>query len=283
MNANLLAVVNRIVAEQGENILADAKRLFPFFADYAKNEYKEERIAFGRCIEYGAYQELKRTRAADERQRVKATLADQINAKTGVDRKRCADALDLLEMVIFKTVQQSTQAPSQANRCSKCGKDLQKEWTACPYCSTPVVKAGMQTSWQESPKPGTPVYSNNTFSQTQQPVNLTTGCQGCLLNGGAKCKYYNCAISEAEKYDCGMRGSPELQKKQKNTNIISWIVLYSVWIIAVLIVWNDILEKLFGLELGVIILWFLLAALFVWLFYLSSTRYKKRRKNAKRL
>ena len=177
MNANLLAVVNRIVAEQGENILADAKRLFPFFADYAKNEYKEERIAFGRCIEYGAYQELKRTRAADERQRVKATLADQINAKTGVDRKRCADALDLLEMVIFKTVQQSTQAPSQANRCSKCGKDLQKEWTACPYCSTPVVnnacsKCGkeLQKEWTACPYCSTPVVKAG-MQVRQSPCN----------------------------------------------------------------------------------------------------------------
>jgi len=138
MNVNLLNIINRIVAEQGEGILADAKRLFPFFADYAKNEYKEERVAFGRCIEYGAYQELKKTGSADERQRLKATLADQINAKTGVDRPRCADALDLLEAVIFKTVQQSTQ--SRAKLCSKCGKELQKEWTSCPYCSTPVAK-----------------------------------------------------------------------------------------------------------------------------------------------
>jgi hypothetical protein len=81
MNNNLLAIVNRIVAEQGESILTDAKRLFPYFADYAKNEVKEDRVAFGRCIEMGAYQELKRTQTASERQRVKATLVNQINAK----------------------------------------------------------------------------------------------------------------------------------------------------------------------------------------------------------
>jgi hypothetical protein len=106
MNVNLLNIINRIVAEQGEGILADAKRLFPYFSDYAKNESKEERVAFGRCIEMGAYQELKRTRAPDERLRVKATLANQMNAKTGIDWKQCADALDLLEAVLFKTQQQ---------------------------------------------------------------------------------------------------------------------------------------------------------------------------------
>jgi hypothetical protein len=119
MNTNLLNIVNRIVTEQGEGILADAKRLFPYFSDYAKNEHKEERVAFGRCIEMGAYQELKRTRTLDERQRVKATLATQMNAKTGVARPRCVDALDLLEAVIFKPVQQpqyssQPQYPPQA-------------------------------------------------------------------------------------------------------------------------------------------------------------------------
>jgi DNA-directed RNA polymerase subunit RPC12/RpoP len=163
MNANLLNVVNRIVAEQGEGILADAKRLFPFFADYAKNEYKEERVAFGRCIEYGAYQALKNTRSADARLLLKATLVDQINTKTGVDRPRCADAIDLLEAVIFKGEQQIYTSPSKAKLCSKCGKELQEGWTACPYCSAPVAhnacaKCGkeLQEGWTSCPYCSTP-------------------------------------------------------------------------------------------------------------------------------
>jgi hypothetical protein len=119
MNANLLAIVNRIVAEQGEGILADAKRLFPFFADYAKNEYKEDRVAFGRCIEMGAYQELKKAGTADERRRVKATLIDQVNAKTGIDRPHCSEALDLLEAVMFRPEQQSSPLPQQAKAQNK--------------------------------------------------------------------------------------------------------------------------------------------------------------------
>jgi len=121
MNANLLAIVNRIVAEQGEGILADAKRIFPLFADYAKNEAKEDRVAFGRCLEMGAYQELKKTSTADERRRVKAALADLVHTQKGVDRAHCGEALDLLEAVMFKPVRQSSPSPlpspspSQAN------------------------------------------------------------------------------------------------------------------------------------------------------------------------
>jgi hypothetical protein len=74
MNNNLLAIVKQIVDQHGEGILGDSARLKPLFADYAKNEVKEDRVAFGRCLEHGAYQELKKTRTADERQRVKAVM-----------------------------------------------------------------------------------------------------------------------------------------------------------------------------------------------------------------
>ena len=115
MNANLLAIVNRIVAEQGEGILADSARLKPLFADYAKNEIKEDRVAFGRCIEMGAYQELKKTRTADERLRIKAALINQINAKTGIDRQHCGEALDLLEAVMFRPVMNTFPPSPQVN------------------------------------------------------------------------------------------------------------------------------------------------------------------------
>jgi len=115
MNANLLAIVKQIVDQHGERILADSARLKPIFADHAKNEVKEDRVAFGRCLEMGAYQELKKTRTADERRRVKAALIDQVNAKTGIDRPRCSEALDLLEAVLFRPVQQSFQPPQQVN------------------------------------------------------------------------------------------------------------------------------------------------------------------------
>jgi Ca-activated chloride channel family protein len=117
MNVNLLTIVNRIVAEQGEGILTDAKRLFPYFSDYAKNEYKEDRTAFGRCIEMGAYQTLKNTRTEDERRRVKTALADQLHSKTGIDKARCTDALELLEAVIFKPLQQVS--PPQSSLSSQ--------------------------------------------------------------------------------------------------------------------------------------------------------------------
>ena len=88
MNTNLLNIVKQIVAEKGENILADSQKLKPLFSDYAKDEPKNERIAFGRCIEMGAYKELKNTSTPEERKRKKAALADQLNATAGIDKTK---------------------------------------------------------------------------------------------------------------------------------------------------------------------------------------------------
>jgi hypothetical protein len=159
MNANLLAVINRIVAEQGEGILTDAKRLFPYFSDYAKNENKEERVAFGRCIEYGAYQALKNTRAVDERRRLKATLTDQVNAKTGVDRPHCSDALDLLETVIFKPAQQPyPPAPVQVNSvfCTNCGSRIPADAVFCTNCGQTVNAPTPQNQYSALPQSPSP-------------------------------------------------------------------------------------------------------------------------------
>ena len=113
MNTNLLNIVKRIVAEMGEDILADPQKLKALFSGYAKNEPKEDRVAFGRCIEIGSYQELKSAPSVNERIHRKTTLIDQLNTKYGIDKARGADALELLEMVIFfeNTTPRQVNAP----------------------------------------------------------------------------------------------------------------------------------------------------------------------------
>jgi hypothetical protein len=99
VNTNLLSIIKRIIAEQGESILGDPQRLKRYVSDYAKDEPKEDRAAFGRAVEQGFYQELKRA-AHGSRMRVKATLVSRLQALTGFDASRCAAAVDLLEAAI---------------------------------------------------------------------------------------------------------------------------------------------------------------------------------------
>jgi hypothetical protein len=69
-------------------------------SDYAKGEPKAERLAFGRCIEYGAYAELKNA-PAPGRAAVKNRLAQRLQSEEGLDMTLCAGALDLLEAALF--------------------------------------------------------------------------------------------------------------------------------------------------------------------------------------
>jgi TM2 domain-containing membrane protein YozV len=101
MNTNFVNIIKRIIAEQGEGILANPAQLKGFVADYAARESKPERLAFGRCIEYGAYTELKNAPDAGARQTVKAAVAQKVHNNEGLDTALCNGALDVLEAALF--------------------------------------------------------------------------------------------------------------------------------------------------------------------------------------
>jgi hypothetical protein len=101
MNQNFAGIIRRIAAEQGEAILAEPQRLKAYVSDYAKNEAPAERLAFGRCIEYGAYSVLK---TAPDRAAVKAALARKVHDGEGLDIALCQNALDALEAALFGAV-----------------------------------------------------------------------------------------------------------------------------------------------------------------------------------
>ena len=141
MNTNLLNIVKQIVAEKGENILADSQKLKPLFSDYAKDEPKNERIAFGRCIEMGAYKELKNTSTPEERKRKKAALADQLNATAGIDKTQCMNALDLLEAAIFTSAQPTSRPQVSSQSASPSSR---QEFSQLPS-STPSKRLSGRT------------------------------------------------------------------------------------------------------------------------------------------
>jgi hypothetical protein len=134
----MVDIIKRIIAEQGEAVLGDPARLKGFVADYASRESKAERLAFGRCIEYGAYGELKNAPDEAARRAAKAVLARRVNANEGLDIALCNDALDALEAALF-----GEEKPKKA-RCLTCGGELEAGWVSCPYCgagSAPAAPA----------------------------------------------------------------------------------------------------------------------------------------------
>jgi len=104
MNTSLLAIVKWIVEKNGEGILNDPVKLKPIFANFIKNEPKDDRTAFGRCIEIGCYRELKKARTNTERGQIKASLAVKLKNISGLNTTLCRDTLDLLEAALFGNI-----------------------------------------------------------------------------------------------------------------------------------------------------------------------------------
>jgi formylglycine-generating enzyme required for sulfatase activity len=109
MNTNLVTIVKQIIADYGESVLADPQRLKDFFSDLAKDEPKPLRVAFGRCIEEGAYNALKTAPDRNERTERKTVIAQRVRDEHGLDPAISAEALDTLEAALFGV--QSTVLP----------------------------------------------------------------------------------------------------------------------------------------------------------------------------
>jgi hypothetical protein len=114
MNANFAAIVKQLVAQHGEGILGDPQRLKPLFGGLAKNEPKPLRVAFGRCVEAGAYAALKTAPDAAERASRKAAIARHLRDDQGIDRTLCTEALDIIETTLFgQAISAAQLAPRQ--------------------------------------------------------------------------------------------------------------------------------------------------------------------------
>jgi len=103
MNTSMVEIVKRIVADRGEAILADPQALRALFADYAMGLPKLERAAFGRCIEIGAYSDMKRARDSEDLRVRKIALAKELTDKFGIEVAVAAGAIDVLAAAMFET------------------------------------------------------------------------------------------------------------------------------------------------------------------------------------
>jgi hypothetical protein len=140
MNTNFLATLKRVIAEHGESILADPRRLKSLIRDYAQDESKEERQAFGRCIEQGAYAALKTAPDAAARASRKAALARQVHDSAGLDITLCAEALDILEAALYGgQSHKSAYTPAPHRSASKQNKALWYALAAAALIAVVVV------------------------------------------------------------------------------------------------------------------------------------------------
>jgi len=153
MNTNLLGIIKRLVAEQGESILCEPKRLYAFLADLARDEPKPHKNALIKCLEHGFVQALKEV-PESERPVYKQRLARKLHEEEGLVLELCAQAVELLAAALF--------GEEQEKIFCHCGKELQEDWKICPYCGSGTVPAGIsavaaqtgQPNWRASAAAG---------------------------------------------------------------------------------------------------------------------------------
>jgi hypothetical protein len=150
----MLNIVKQIIAEQGENILADPQRLKAFFSDLARDIPKSQKNAFIKCLDYGFVQTLKNVSAQYRSDAIK-TLAQKLNEEEGLELGLCTETVELLAAALF-----GKREAQKKTYCRNCGKELAEGWKACPYCGVQVVRQGGSVTapvvQAEPPKPKTP-------------------------------------------------------------------------------------------------------------------------------
>ncbi|MDR0451103.1 MAG: hypothetical protein LBH26_07535 [Treponema sp.] len=100
MNAALLLILQRIIAEQGETVLAEAKRVRAYLSDYGADIPGAEKNALVKCLEYGFCAELKNA-LPGTRDAVKDRLARRLRDEEGLDAALCAGSVGALETALF--------------------------------------------------------------------------------------------------------------------------------------------------------------------------------------
>jgi hypothetical protein len=279
MNANLLNVIKQITAQYGDSILSEPKRVSAFLADLARDEPKPHKTALVRCLEHGFAQTLKNI-PENERANCKQKLAQKLHDEEGLDLSLCGETLELLAAVLF-----SEEQKPKKNLCKNCGKELQEEWKACPFCSTAVESHEVPAPMPEvpvpavsaAPVPAAPPISApvSVPSDSTNTVDKTAGCTGCRELQKHNCNYYGCDISEAAGYDCGMKmndpDAKKLRNKKATANIILGIIAIAngIWFFG----FGDTYPT--GIAIGILC--------FLGLYFIvGKFNQKKRRENAQR-
>jgi hypothetical protein len=113
VNSNLIAVVKKIIAEHGDTVLSEPKRVSAFLADLAHDVPKPQKNALVKCLEQDSAQTLKATKKA-ERVNCKQHLAHRLHEDEGLDFGLCEETLELLATVLFgvESQENSQKTPS---------------------------------------------------------------------------------------------------------------------------------------------------------------------------
>jgi len=131
MNSTFVSILQKLISEQGKEALLNPARCKAFLADYTKGEYKKESRLLLQALEARVPNAIDST---GELGICKQQQARVLREEHFLTEEAAADVIDTLALVLRGEPKSDTSLV-----CSSCGKELQKEWKACPYCGTQLA------------------------------------------------------------------------------------------------------------------------------------------------
>jgi DNA-directed RNA polymerase subunit RPC12/RpoP len=171
MNTMFIAILQKLITEQGKEALVNPSKCKAFLADYTKGEYKKESRLLLQALEAGVQKEIITTKELEICKKQQARI---LREEHFVAAEAAEDIVDTLALVLRDENKNRT---SQRVVCTNCNKELQKEWLLCPYCGTRVENTSSLSKEKTPQKKDTaPSNSENTIDNTQQikPVTAST-------------------------------------------------------------------------------------------------------------
>jgi tetratricopeptide (TPR) repeat protein len=172
MNSMFVDILKKLTAEQGKEALLNPSKCKAFLADYTKGEYKKESRLLLQALDAGVQKEIDTTAELElcKRQQVRV-----LHEEYGMDQEIAVDVVDTLVLVLKE--KQESETP-QNTVCLKCGKELQKDWKACPYCGTSMAKTKASAAKTKRSK----AKSKSVKLPSPAPVVQTTGLSATSVN-----------------------------------------------------------------------------------------------------
>jgi len=124
MNTEFIAILKKLISEQGREILFNTNKCKSFIIDYTHNEYKKESRLLLQALEAGIPKAID---GADDITICKKLQIKILGEEYYIKEEISSDVFDILLNLL--RIEEKKE-----KKCPKCGKEIPSEWKACPYC-----------------------------------------------------------------------------------------------------------------------------------------------------
>jgi hypothetical protein len=169
MNTEFIDILKKLIAEQGKEALLNPAKCKAFLADYTHGEYKKESRLLLQSLDAGVQKAIDTT---EELEICKKQQTRVLQEEYFLAAETAADVVETLALVLREDKQKEKP---KITLCANCGKELQKEWKACPYCLTPLAKTNQVTGSAISNKSNKNEIEERIIEISKNDISLING------------------------------------------------------------------------------------------------------------